>query len=109
MIFYFGWINEVPAHDIKTTTIEWVVPGSAAAQAGLEPGDIDPPLRHRRQSTWDTGRARMTLDPNQTVPVTVERAGKTLQPSMRVPGEIEWRRLAGMLPQFMPGPIGDPE
>ena len=37
MAFYFGWINEVPAHDVKTTTIEWVVPGSAAAEAGLSP------------------------------------------------------------------------
>jgi len=32
MTFYFGWINEVPAHDVKTTTIEWVVPGSPAAE-----------------------------------------------------------------------------
>src|SRR5208283_1819504 len=43
MVFYFGWINEVPKHDVKETSIEWVVPGSAAAQAGFEPGDI---IRH---------------------------------------------------------------
>src|SRR5271167_947717 len=40
MLFYYGWINEVPKHEVKTTTVEWVVPGSAAAQAGLEAGDI---------------------------------------------------------------------
>ena len=38
MFFYFGWINEVP--DIKVTRIEWVTPGSAADQAGLQAGDI---------------------------------------------------------------------
>src|SRR5580704_7736453 len=38
MFFYFGWINEVP--DIKSATLEWVTPGSAADQAGLQPGDV---------------------------------------------------------------------
>ena len=39
MFFYYAWINEVPKFEVTTTTIEWVTPGSAAAQAGLEPGD----------------------------------------------------------------------
>ena len=53
MVFYFGWINEVPAIEVKTTTIEWVTPGSPAAQAGLQPGDI---IRHFDtvdNPTWD--------------------------------------------------------
>jgi regulator of sigma E protease len=40
MLFYYGWINEMPKHEVKATAIEWVVPGSPAAQAGLEPGDV---------------------------------------------------------------------
>ena len=38
MIFYYGWINEVPSVQVKTTTVEWVTPGSAAAllQGGVD-------------------------------------------------------------------------
>src|SRR5580704_8824809 len=43
MFFYYGWINEQTKQEVKTTTVEWVVPGSPAAQAGVEPGDI---VRH---------------------------------------------------------------
>ncbi len=40
MIFYYAFINEVPSATVKTTTMEWVTPGSAAAAAGLETGDV---------------------------------------------------------------------
>src|SRR5580692_2021210 len=40
MLFYYGWINEIPKHEVSTTTVEWVVPGSPAAQAGIQPGDV---------------------------------------------------------------------
>ena len=105
MTFYFGWINEVPAHDVKTTSIEWVVPGSAAAAAGLQPGDIVKHFDTDENPTWEQVYARMSLDPNQTVPVTVERDGKTLQTEMRIPGTLDGDDLAGILPQYMPGPI----
>jgi len=105
MTFYFGWINEVPAHDVKTTTIEWVVPGSAAADAGLAPGDIIRQFDTQENPTWEQVYARMSLDPNQIVPVTAERDGKTFQLSMRVPGTLNGDDLSGLLPQYMPGPI----
>ncbi len=47
MVFYFGFINEVP--DIRTSALEWVTPGSVADQAGLKPGDIFRALRFRRK------------------------------------------------------------
>jgi regulator of sigma E protease len=106
MAFYFAWINEVPAHDVQTTTIEWVVPGSAAELAGLQPGDVVRRFDTDNNPSWEQVYARMTLDPNQTVPVVVERAGETLQRAIRVPGELNGDDLAGMLPQYMPGPIG---
>ena len=105
MLFYYGFINEVPAVEVKTTTVEWVVPGSAAAQAGIQPGDT---IRHFAEADnpdWEKIFERLNLDPNQTVPVTLERGGAVLQTSMRVPGKLEESDLAGMLPQIMPGPI----
>ncbi len=40
MIFYFGWINEVPAVQVSSTTVEWITPASAAAAAGIQSGDV---------------------------------------------------------------------
>ena len=79
MAFYFGLINEVPAIQVKTTTVEWVTPGSAAAQAGFQARRHHPPFRQRRQPDWEQVYERIKLNANQTVPVTVERGGKTLQ------------------------------
>ena len=52
MIVYFGWINEVP--DIKTATLEWVTPGSAAADAGLQPGDVFRQFGNVKHPDFDT-------------------------------------------------------
>jgi regulator of sigma E protease len=105
MFFYYAWINEVPAVEIKTTTVEWVIPGSAAAQAGIQPGDT---IRHFAEADnpdWNGVVERIGLDPNQTVPVTVERGGALVHTFLRVPAELKGEDLAGMLPQFTPGPI----
>lgn len=106
MAFYFGWINEVPAHDVKTTTVEWVVPGSPAAEAGIQPGDVITSFASQADPSWDQVVARIALDPNQIVPVTVERGGNAVQLNMRAPSELSEDDLAGMLPQYMYGPIG---
>lgn len=105
MAFYFGWINEVPARDVKTTTVDWVVPGSPAANAGLQPGDTITRFDTQNNPTWDQVFAQMTLDPNQTVPVTVDRGGNSVNTSMRIPATLSNDDLAGILPQYIPGPI----
>jgi regulator of sigma E protease len=110
MVFYFGWLNEVPANEVKSTTIEWVAPGSAAAQAGFETGDI---IRHfdtGNNPDWEDIYDHLKLNADQTIPVTVERGGQTLQLNLHVlaaaksddfdPGD------EGILPQFLLGSIG---
>jgi regulator of sigma E protease len=106
MIIYFGWINEVPAYEVRTTTVEWVVPGSAAAQAGIQPGDLIRHFDNVDNPTWEQVFTRMTLDPNMTVPVAVERGGQTVQLALAIPAELKGDDLVGMLPQYMPSPIG---
>jgi regulator of sigma E protease len=107
MVFYFGVFNEVPAVEVKTTTVEWVVPGSAAAQAGFQPGDV---IRHFDtvdNPTWEQVYERIALNLNQTVPVTVEsRDGKMLQLALHLPAELKGDDIAGLLPQYLSGPIG---
>ncbi len=75
MVIYFGWINEVPRYEITTTTIEWVKDGSAAAQAGLQPGDIIRHFETVNNPTWDEVEERAALNQGQTVPVSVDRNG----------------------------------
>jgi regulator of sigma E protease len=110
MVFYFGWINEVPSFEVKTTSVEWVVPGSAAAQAGLEPGDIIRHFDSVDNPTWDQVNQRAALNQNQTVPVTVDRGGKTIGLFFHVPAPSKGEDFdvsdAGAIPQFVPGPIG---
>jgi regulator of sigma E protease len=110
MVGYFGWINEVPAADVKTTTVEWVTPGSAAAQAGVEPGDILRRVAGVDNPDWEKVYERLKLNANQIIPVTVERAGKTLQLSFHVPAAAKDDDFdpidAGLLPQLLAGPIG---
>jgi|CZKL01.1.fsa_nt_gi regulator of sigma E protease len=110
MVFYYGWINEVTKFVVSSSTVEWVVPGSPAAQAGLEPGDV---IRHFDtvdNPDWMQVGERASMNMNQTVPVTVDRDGKPIDLSLHLPALVRGQDFdlsdAGILPQFMPGPIG---
>ncbi|HXR38747.1 MAG TPA: RIP metalloprotease RseP [Terracidiphilus sp.] len=110
MLFYYGWINEVPKHEVTTTTVEWVVPGSAAAQAGLQPGDVIRRFEVVDNPDWDQVNQHAALNQGQTVPLTVDRGGQTLALSLHETGETKGRQFdltdLGLIPEFVPGPIG---
>jgi regulator of sigma E protease len=106
MIFYFGFINEVPSVEVKTTSIEWVVPGSPADQAGIQPGDIILRFDNQESPTWETVGEHASINLNQTVALTVERGGKPVELSLHEPAELKSEDLMGMLPQDLLGPIG---
>ena len=107
MVFYLGWINEVP--DIHPIVVEWVSAGSAAAQAGIEPGDI---IRHFGavdDPNWMQIEKSARQSANQTVPVTVERGGKPLPLALRFSGADKGKRFeldqAGLFLQYLQSPI----
>jgi regulator of sigma E protease len=110
MVFYYGWINEVPRHEITTTTIEWVKDGSAAAQAGLQPGDIVRHFETVDNPTWDDVDQRAALNQGQTVPVTVDRNGQTIRTFLSLPPATKGEDFdvtdTGAIPDFVPSPIG---
>jgi len=109
MLFYYSFINEVPSVVVKTTTVEWVIPGSVAAQAGLETGDVIARFDGVNNPDWDTVYEHMRLNANQTVPTTVERGNQTLQLRLPVPASAKEDSFdpsdAGILPEYLPGPI----
>ncbi|HWE84296.1 MAG TPA: RIP metalloprotease RseP [Terracidiphilus sp.] len=110
MLFYFAFINEVPQHQVNTANIEWVVPDSAAAQAGFHTGDVITSFDGVTNPDWMQVGNQAQLNLNQTVPVTVNRDGKSVQLSLHIPPLPKGEDAvdvsdAGIEPQFMPGPI----
>ncbi len=109
MIFYFGWINEVPSVEVKTTTVEWITPGSAAAQGGLQPGDVVRQFDGVNNPDWDQIYTHTKMNANQWTPVTVDRNGQPLVLSLHIPAAAKNDDFdlsdAGILPQFLSGPI----
>jgi regulator of sigma E protease len=109
MVFYFGWINEVPSVQVKTTTVEWVTPESIAAQAGFEPGDVIRSFDNVNNPDWEQVYEHFKLNTNQLVPVTVERGGQTLPFTLRIPADAKNDDFdlsdTGLLPQYLDGPI----
>ncbi|MGO8756890.1 MAG: RIP metalloprotease RseP [Terracidiphilus sp.] len=109
MFFYFAAFNEVPSVTVNTTTVDWVIPGSAAADAGIQPGDQIVHFDTANHPDWYDVLAHSQVSANQTVPVSVLRDGKTLDLSFHVPSsakneDFDWGD-EGLLPQYLPGPI----
>ena len=111
MFFYYGWINEVPRHEVSTTTVEWVAADSPAAVAGVEPGDLITGFDGVEHPDWDQVNERAEINQNQTLALTVERNGQPIQLSLRIPAlargeEFDLMEDVGTIPEFVPGPIG---
>jgi regulator of sigma E protease len=106
MLVYFAAFNEVPAVEVKTTAIEWIVPNSPAAQAGLQTGDVIRSFDNVKDPTWESVYERVNINLNQTIPVAVDRGGKAVSLFLHVPAELKDADIAGMLPQYLDGPIG---
>jgi regulator of sigma E protease len=110
MFVYYNWIHEVTKDEIGASTIDWVIPGSPAAQAGFETGDVIQRFDTAPNPDWQKIGTRASMNLNQTVPVTVARSGKTVDLSLRIPSESKLESdlgdIVGILPQYTPAPIG---
>jgi regulator of sigma E protease len=110
MVCYYNWINEVPKHDVTQTAIEWVVPGSQAAQAGFQTGDVIRQFGTAQNPDWQQVANRAALNLNQTLPVTVARDGKPVTLSLRLPQVQKGHDFditdMGIMPQVNLGAIG---
>ena len=109
MIFYYGWINEVPSVQVKSTTTEWVTPGSAAANAGFQSGDVITHFDNADNPDWEKIYERAKLNGGQAIPVTVQRGGSAVNLTLNVPTSAKNDDFdmsdAGLQPQYLPGPI----
>lgn len=109
MACYFTWINESPAFEVPDTRVEWVVPGSHAASAGLQTGDVIRQFAGSENPSWYMVDARASLNLNETVPVDVVRDGQLLHLALFLPPEPHGDEFdvsdIGLYPQQVSGPI----
>lgn len=105
MFAYFAWFNEVPA--VRPATVEWVAPGSTAAQAGLKSGDRF--TQFGAETNPDLGAIfeTMSAKAGQSVPVTVDRAGQpvTLQLAMPTGDKAGDFLEVGFYPHYADKPL----
>jgi regulator of sigma E protease len=109
MTFYFGWINEIPMAEVTTTTIEWVTPGSPAAEAGIESGDTISRFDSVDNPDWSLVYGHSKEYANQPVALTVERDGKQIPLTLRIPTSAKNDDFdlsdTGIQPELLSGPI----
>jgi regulator of sigma E protease len=110
MFFYYACFNEVPSVTVKETVVEWVTPGSAAADAGIQTGDIIRSFGDVNNPAWyPQVYEQIKLNPGQYVPVVVDRGPQTLTLSLHIPSAAKAEDFdigdIGMQPQIAPGPI----
>jgi len=74
MVHYaYPWYIDEPA------VISWVVKDSAAAKAGLQPGDRITRLEELENPTWGQVAPKEALSPNQPLHITIRRGDQTLE------------------------------
>jgi regulator of sigma E protease len=110
MFFYYAFFNEVPSVTVKDTAVEWVTPGSPAADAGIQTGDIVRSFGDINNPTWEPEiYEQIKLNAGQYVPVVVDRGGQSVTLSLHVPSAAKAEDFdigdTGMQPQYLPGPI----
>src|SRR5207237_9650539 len=70
---------EYPVFLDQPAFISWIEQGSPAAKAGLEPGDRIVEVDGIQNPTWEQLEPQVELNPNQALPISVERAGQILE------------------------------
>jgi len=79
-----------------STVLKAVVPGSAAATAGLQAGDKITALGGRAVATFDMVANYAQLRPNETVQVDYERAGRPMRAELRIGEKVETDRFGNV-------------
>jgi regulator of sigma E protease len=93
------------AYQEKPAEIGYVQPGSPAAKAGLEPGDLIVRFDGEENPTWETVDLRVLASPAQPVEVSYRREGQvrqaTVTPSAEGPSRIGVAGWAPHLPAIV--------
>ncbi|HUO24575.1 MAG TPA: RIP metalloprotease RseP [Candidatus Aquilonibacter sp.] len=91
---------EYPVFMDKPAVIDYVKPGSPAAQAGLQPGDRIAKIDGIVNPTWEQVQPRVLISPNQPLAITIQRGDHTFDRTI-VPKAVTSSEIgsAGWYPQ----------
>ncbi len=91
---------EHPQYLSEPATIGYVVDGSPADKAGVQPGDRIVRIDGVQNPTWEQVIPHEALSPNQPLAVSIERGGETFTKTITpIPAGQEQIGTAGWLPQ----------
>ena len=101
--------NEVPVFYDQPVTLDWILPGSAAATAGFEPQDHVVRYDNQDNPTWEQMNVRSILNLNHTVPVIVERNGQRVNLQLPLADNSKGQEFSlgkiGLLPAIQTTPV----
>jgi regulator of sigma E protease len=101
--------NEVPEFYDKPVTLDWVAPGSAAAQAGFKPGDYIASYDGQQNPTWEQINVRSVLNLNHTVSAFVLRDGQRIPLQLPLADDSKGQEFTlgkvGLYPEIQPTPV----
>jgi regulator of sigma E protease len=85
MTGFYMMHNEVEAFRSQAANIDYVSDHTAAANAGLKPGDVITRFDNVNNPTWEQVSIRSAMNVGQTIPVDVKREGQTVTTQLMVP------------------------
>lgn len=106
--------NEVPVYEDQPVNLDWVIPDSPAAKAGLQPGDRIVSFSHENNPTYqqiyeESALALQSIGQDHTVPLQVDRGGQTVTLTLSLPDEWKHSDFSpdqiGFIPVFQSGPV----
>jgi regulator of sigma E protease len=109
MTGFYMMHNEVEAFRSQAATIDFVSDHTAAAAAGLKPGDLITRFDNVNNPTWEQVSIRAAMNVGQVIPVDVKRDGQTVSTEMMVPSphgsdEFDFDTV-GFVPRMQEDPV----
>jgi regulator of sigma E protease len=109
MTGFYMMHNEVEAFRSQPANIDFVSDHTAAANAGLKPGDVITRFDNVNNPTWEQVSIRSAMNVGQTIPVDVKRDGQTVTTQLAVPNprgsdDFDFDTI-GFVPRMQEDPI----
>jgi regulator of sigma E protease len=109
MTGFYMMHNEVEAFRSQAANIDFVSDHTAAANAGLKPGDVITRFDNVSNPTWEQVSIRSAMNVGQMIPVDVQRDGQTVNTQLVVPNppgsdDFDFDTI-GFVPRMQEDPI----
>jgi regulator of sigma E protease len=109
MTGFYMMHNEVEAFRFQPAQVDFVAAHTAAANAGIQPGDLITKFDVVNQPTWEQVSIRSALNLGQPVTVIIDRGGQTISTKLIVPNPRDTDdfdlETIGLVPRMQNDPV----